>query len=33
MTLIRIKLPSRPACPRIVWRTLAAPVALHPPTP
>lgn len=33
MTHIRIKLPSRPACLRIVWRALAAPAALHPPTP
>jgi len=33
MTLVRIKLPSRSACLRIVWRALAAPAALHPPTP
>jgi len=32
MTLIRIKLPSRSACPPIVWRALASPAALHPPT-
>lgn len=32
MTLIRIELPPRSACLRIVWRALAAPAALPPPS-